>query len=233
MTAVDRIQWIAQQVCMGRAVYATFSYNPSTLREKVKFIIEDSFSFQGVFRPSLLGAISAVSQAAEYSIVTDKGHRSSSKCATTIEFWLKQPRSEDPLPKSKKPMAATHATLPTIDENAEATSDPHPHVIDSSASPPRKSPRLDNAGSDAGKTVEAKFSQLQAEMAKSKSDMENELALVLGAGVEGGPLAKLTNSSLDDAVAGNAAPPRKRVRFSLHADVSFVDADTLAPQSLE
>ena len=44
---------------------------------------------------------------------------------------------------------------------------------------------------------------------------------------------KLKNSSLDDAVAGNAAPPRKRVRFSLHDDVSFVDADTLAPQSLE
>ena len=48
-------------------------------------------------------------------------------------------------------------------------------------------------------------------------------------GVEG----KVANSSLDGAVAGKTSPPRKRVRFSSQNDISFVDADTLAPQSLD
>ena len=50
----------------------------------------------------------------------------------------------------------------------------------------------------------------------------------LDIGVEGNS----ANSSLDGGMAENVAPPCKRVRFSLQDEVSFVDADTLAPQSL-
>ena len=95
MSAIDRIRWIFSEVSNGRSVSASFSYNAATGREKVKFVIQDTYSFKGVYRPCLLGAIAAVSDATAYSIVTDKGHRSDSKSTSVIEFWLKQPGDID------------------------------------------------------------------------------------------------------------------------------------------
>ena len=44
-----------------------------------------------VYRPCLLGALSAASAAFDSSITIDKGHRASSG-KTTVEFWIKQPQ---------------------------------------------------------------------------------------------------------------------------------------------
>ena len=102
MSAADRICWILSEVSLGRSISASFSFNEATGREKVKFVIRDSYSFKDVYRPCLLGAINSVRQAVVYSIVTDNGHHSGSKSASTIEFWLKQPHAHDvPVPSDE------------------------------------------------------------------------------------------------------------------------------------
>jgi hypothetical protein len=78
------------EVANGRGAHVTFSYNPSTTKEKVKFILERSYSDYGVHRPCLLNAINTIKASLEGSIVTDKGHASTSKGQSIVEFWIKQ-----------------------------------------------------------------------------------------------------------------------------------------------
>ena len=66
-----------------------FSFNPAQQREKVKFVLDDGYQCHAVYRPCVLGALTAVRCACESSITTDKGHRSSTG-KTTVEFWLQQ-----------------------------------------------------------------------------------------------------------------------------------------------
>ena len=87
--AIQRLQWISIEIHKGRQCSVAFSYNQATKREKIKFVLEDTYQFTGVFRPCLLGAVSAASFAFDGSITTDKGHRSHDG-RTIIEFWVQQ-----------------------------------------------------------------------------------------------------------------------------------------------
>ena len=68
-----------------------FSFNASSCTEKIRFILEDGYSCVSVYRPSVMNALMALQAAMDYSIVTDKGHRSKSAGKSTVEFWIKQP----------------------------------------------------------------------------------------------------------------------------------------------
>ena len=94
--SVNRLQWLINEIHSGRTAHVSFSYNQSLQREKVKFVVEDSYQSHQVYRPCLLAALSAVRFAFESSITTDKGHRSSLG-RTTVEFWLQQPPLDTPI----------------------------------------------------------------------------------------------------------------------------------------
>ena len=55
----------------------------------MNFVLDDGYQCHAVYRPCVLGALTAVRCACESSITTDKGHRSSTG-KTTVEFWLQQ-----------------------------------------------------------------------------------------------------------------------------------------------
>ena len=86
----ERLSWLIQELHTGRIAHVSFSYNHSLKREKIKFILEDGYHCQGVYRPCLLGALSAARLACDSSISTDKGHRSSCKKKAVVEFWISQ-----------------------------------------------------------------------------------------------------------------------------------------------
>ena len=85
----NRLQWLISEIHSGRNTQVVFSFNPAQQREKVKFVLDDGYQCHAVYRPCVLGALTAVRCACESSITTDKGHRSSTG-KTTVEFWLQQ-----------------------------------------------------------------------------------------------------------------------------------------------
>lgn len=86
MVSVGRLQWLARQIHSGRAASVCSSYNQS--REKVSFILETETGDAciPVYRLCVMGALSAVQQAMQFSVVTDKGHRSSSEQSWNFGF---------------------------------------------------------------------------------------------------------------------------------------------------
>ena len=91
MVSVARLDWLVHQVHGGRCVNVTFSYNAKLQREKIKFVLDaNSPTAASIYRPCIFGALSAVAQAVEFAVVTDKGHRSSDG-RTVVEFWVAQP----------------------------------------------------------------------------------------------------------------------------------------------
>lgn len=89
MSSTQRLQWLVQEIHLGRNTYVSFSFNELTQREKVKFVLESSYSCSGIYRPCVMGALLSAQAAIESSISTDKGHTSSDK-RTIVEFWFKQ-----------------------------------------------------------------------------------------------------------------------------------------------
>ena len=89
-TSASRLHWLAVQIHKGRCAFVAFSYNAVTNTEKVKFTLTDECSLNGVYRPCVMAALSAVQAATSCSVVTDKGHRSKNCSQTVVEFWLSQ-----------------------------------------------------------------------------------------------------------------------------------------------
>ena len=102
MPAAQRLDWLIAQIANGRATTVSFSFNEATQREKVKFVLWNSFAACHVYRPAVLGALQSVSYAISHSIVTDKGHQSHTQGSSVIEFWIKQPPLE-PAPSEPAP----------------------------------------------------------------------------------------------------------------------------------
>ena len=90
MSSIERLHWLANEIHMGRSAFVSFSFNAGNGREKIKFTLANTYDFHGIYRPCVMAALSAVQCAFDYSIVTDKGHRSKSTGQTIIEFWVKQ-----------------------------------------------------------------------------------------------------------------------------------------------
>ena len=90
MSAPDRLIWLAAEIHRGRSAFVSFSYNDQQGSEKVKFTLTDEYSNNGVYRPCVMAALSAIQSSFESSIVTDKGHRSKSTRQTVVEFWAKE-----------------------------------------------------------------------------------------------------------------------------------------------
>ena len=59
----------------------------------MKFVLLEEYCHASVYRPCLLGALSAASFAFDCSVTTDKGHKSSGG-STIVEFWIQQPPSD-------------------------------------------------------------------------------------------------------------------------------------------
>ena len=116
--SAKRLQWLAYELSCGRNCCVSFSYNAATKKEKIKFVLFDGYCLVGVYRPCLLGAMSAATLAIDCSITTDKGHRSSGG-STTVEFWIKQPPIEHPSEThcSLQPGATEHSAEHCDDEN--------------------------------------------------------------------------------------------------------------------
>uniref|UniRef100_A0A7S2PMA7 Uncharacterized protein n=1 Tax=Zooxanthella nutricula TaxID=1333877 RepID=A0A7S2PMA7_9DINO len=91
MVAAARLQWIAEQVSKGRGARVAFSYNETTCREKVKFVLAPpAVSQMQAGRRALLCALSAIDDMLPHMIVTDKGHlHSDGGCS--VEFWFAAP----------------------------------------------------------------------------------------------------------------------------------------------
>lgn len=106
MSAYDRLYWLTAEIHRGRSAFVTFSFNGKSNKEKVKFVLDDSCASHGVFRPAVMAALSAVQASLEFSVVTDKGHRSKTSGLTTIEFWIQQaptsPAESEPAPQSEQ-----------------------------------------------------------------------------------------------------------------------------------
>ena len=97
MTTADRLNWLVTEVHRGRNAFVSFSLNPSTCKEKVKFTLTSSCSATHIYRPCLLAALMGMRDAIDFSVSTDKGHTSKSSGDTVVEFWLKQPPSDQPV----------------------------------------------------------------------------------------------------------------------------------------
>ena len=96
MTTADRLSWLIAEVHRGRNAFVSFSFNPSNGKEKVKFTLTSSYTKNQVYRPCLLAALFGMRGAIDSSVSTDKGHTSKSSGDTVVEFWLKQPPSDEP-----------------------------------------------------------------------------------------------------------------------------------------
>ena len=59
MSSLQRLQWLLGEVHNGRNAHVTFSYNVQYTREKVKFVLEESYAAGGVYRPCVMAAHSA------------------------------------------------------------------------------------------------------------------------------------------------------------------------------
>jgi hypothetical protein len=90
MSAANRLDWLIGEIARGRIAYVTLSYNPHTSTEKVKFTLEESYSQCGVYRPCVMNALNAIKVGLDSSIVTDKGHASTSTRKSVVQFWIKQ-----------------------------------------------------------------------------------------------------------------------------------------------
>jgi hypothetical protein len=90
--SLNRLQWLINELHLGRSAHVSFSYNSVKHTEKVKFVLENAYNDHGCYRPCVLGALTAVRCACDCSISTDKGHRTSDG-RTTVEFWLRQPNT--------------------------------------------------------------------------------------------------------------------------------------------
>ena len=132
MSAAHRLDWLYQQVASGRLASVAFSYNEATMREKVKFVLWNSFSANGLYRPILLGALQAVSYAITHSIVTDKGHQSHSSGTSTVEFWIKQPPTDSN--EDKQVASDTGLDIPPVSIKSDAV--PSPSVRAAAVSTP-------------------------------------------------------------------------------------------------
>ena len=92
MSSSQRLQWLLGEVHNGRNAHVTFSYNVQYKREKVKFVLEESYAAGGVYRPCVMAALCAIQSALLNSIVTDKGHKSYRDNRSIVEFWIQQVR---------------------------------------------------------------------------------------------------------------------------------------------
>ena len=202
MVSSDRLLWLAGQVHSGRQASVSFSYNAELDREKVKFVLQPRVSkSRVVFRPCLMGALSAVQAACGHSIVTDKGHSSSSG-QSVIEFWIAQLRLAD---------ASNNSGVGDTGSNVQGDP-PIP-------SPPTPPP----AGTGVGTEWEVLPPPAYSDVAMANSSLDWHLG------------AADACTTLDGEVTESAMvpPPRKRVRFCPHDEVTFMNASSLAPQSLE
>ena len=86
MSSAHRLYWLASEIQGRRSAYATFSFNATKGKEKIKFVLQDSYAATSIYRPCILIALTAVQTAIEQSIATDKGHHSDDEKYSIVEL---------------------------------------------------------------------------------------------------------------------------------------------------
>ena len=59
MASSVRLQWLITELHKGRTAHVSFSFNAVTNKEKIKFVLGDSYCLKNIYRPCLLGAFEA------------------------------------------------------------------------------------------------------------------------------------------------------------------------------
>ena len=90
-----RLLWLSNEIASGREAFVSFSYNSANRKEKISFTLGSVLENASIYRPSLLCAINSVWSALDLFVVTDKGHKSVSRCRTVVDFWIGCPLVAD------------------------------------------------------------------------------------------------------------------------------------------
>ena len=220
MVVLARLSWIRKQILAGGCISVHFTYNTVTAKDKVRFILHRTqatpIAAAANSSSLLLSALDLVANAAICSVVVDRGHRYSNGASEAC-FWIHRPKALEPDGTRQGKSLLLDTSMPD-DADLDETC-----PLDAMTSPDEVHLGHGNGSINGNSACSSWDANAAADSADSPAISSFDIRLE----------EKVANSSLDDAVAGNTSPPRKRVRFSLQNDILFVDANTLAPQSLD